>query len=126
MKLLYCQDCGDITAPWPQANKPKYCRCGRHAVWWVHPSAGILRVYDKYGNEGQPIEARAYVLGLTNAWLLASDHVDWTGDKSIEIADQHPESYLFKTRRHCIVRFRPGESGDTRWANLPAERPSYD
>jgi hypothetical protein len=120
MKLLYCQDCGDIVAPNPRANQPRYCRCARHALWWVNPFTGVLRVHDTLGREGQPMpEARAYVLGLTNSFLMAPAGTDWKGDTSIEIADGHEDHYLFKQRRHCVIRMRPGESGDTRWASLP-------
>jgi hypothetical protein len=118
-KLLYCQECGDIIAPYRKERKVRWCVCGRHAVWWENSWAGILRVHDSWGKDGQPSAAMAYVLGLTNVWLGMPEGTNWAGDTSMNIADEHPSNYLFKMRRHCIIRIRPGESGDTRWAPLP-------
>ena len=118
MKLLYCEECGDIVAPWPTANKPRDCRCGRHAVWWVNPFTGVLRVCDRLGRpNGWPSRARAYVLGITNLLL----HMDgnMTADKVEAAIDEHEDTYLFKRYRSLIIRIRPGESGDTCWAALP-------
>lgn len=117
MKLLYCQECDDIIAPWPKANEPRDCRCGRHAVWWIDPAKGILRVCDRHGREGWPRAARAYVLGITN--LLLQMDGGMTAEKVEQAIDLHDEYYLFKRWRSLIIRIRPGESGDTRWAPLP-------
>lgn len=119
MKLLYCQDCGDIVAPWPKANEPRDCRCGRHAVWWLNPFTGVLRVCDRQGlDNGWPKRASAYVLGITN--LLLGMDGNMTAEKVQAAIDEHEETYLFKQWRSLIIRIRPGESGDTRWAALPA------
>lgn len=120
MKLLYCQDCGDIIAPHPIANKPRDCRCRRHAVWWVDPSKGILRVCDRYGlDNGWPRNARAYVLGITNVLLHST--IDLNADVVEQMIDAHEDFYLFKKWRSLIIRIRPGESGDTRWDRIPGE-----
>lgn len=125
MKLLFCQDCGDIIAPRPTANVPRDCACGRHAVWWVDPSAGILRVCDRHGfksgdHEGWPRIARAFVLGMHNAFLTWPEDVD---AKVVSlILDSTPDSYLFKRQNSVVIRIRPGESGDTRWAALPVAK----
>lgn len=118
MKLLYCQACGDIVAPWPVAKQPRDCRCRRHAVWWVNPSTGILRVHDRFGRDGWPNRAAAYVLGITN--LLLGMDGDMSAEKVEAAIDAHEDSYLFKRWRSLIIRIRPGESGDTRWAPLPS------
>lgn len=71
MKVLYCQQCGDITAPNPVALVPKWCRCGRHAIWWVNPLTGIVRVHDQEGPSTGPAlyNVTGWVLGITNAFL---------------------------------------------------------
>lgn len=122
MKLLYCEDCGDIRAPLPVAHKPVFCRCGRHAIWWEDPRAGIARVCDTRGRKdgayaGWPGVARAYIIGLTNLFLGA-DKLTTAADYA-EIVEAHDDSYLFKRYGSVAIRFRPGESGDTRWAGLP-------
>jgi hypothetical protein len=122
MKLLYCQQCGDIIAPYRQVNKVRYCNCRRHAVWWENPAMGILRVCDTDGTpNGWPIQASAYVLGLHN------DFLQWPGRLDAlaytEILDQTPDNYLFKQQNSVIIRFRPGETGDTSWAKLPQGEP---
>lgn len=123
MKLLFCEDCGDIIAPWREANRPRDCRCGRHAVWWVNPSTGVLRVCDRQGRpNGWPNRARAYVLGITNALLYM--HGNMTAEKVGQAIDAHEDFYLFKQWRSLIIRIRPGESGDTRWAQIPGTEAS--
>lgn len=118
MKLLYCEDCGDIIAPYRQASKPRDCICGRHAVWWIDPQRGILRVCDRHGAEnGWPFKPGAWVLGITN--LLLHMPGDMTAEKVEQAIDEHEEYYLFKRFRSLIIRIRPGESGDTRYAPLP-------
>ncbi len=118
MKLLYCQDCGDIVAPFREARKIRNCVCGRHAVWWEDPLGGVLRAHDRQGREGWPgKEARAWVLGVTNTflefpWTMKAEDVD-------QVIDAHGPTYLFRQRRNCIIRIRPGETGDTRWDSLP-------
>lgn len=121
MKLLYCQDCGDIIAPWPTNREVRWCRCKRHAVWWENSVTGVLRCHDARGLTGEhagwPREARAYVIGLTNPFLA----YPWNHDAaSIEtIIDGHEDYYLFKKQHSVAIRIRPGASGDTRWAALP-------
>lgn len=118
MKSLYCQDCGDIIAPYPRELEPRFCRCKRHAVWWVDPSAGVLRVCDTLGRDGQPGRARAWVLGFTNLWLQ-NPAEDLTADDYREIVEAHDDYYLFKKLGSVAIRIRPGMSSDTRWAPLP-------
>lgn len=122
MKLLYCEACGDIIAPYREANNPRYCTCKMHAVWWKDPIKGILGVCDTTGRKtgdfaGYPIMARAYVLGITNALLQMDGQMN--AEKVEQAIDAHPDYYLFKQWKSLIVRFRPGESSDTNWAPLP-------
>lgn len=128
MKLLFCQDCGDIIAPYPQPRAPRYCRCLRHAVWWEDPQAGILRVHDARNHpreqEGHsqhwPSVPRAYVIGLTNTLLQYPDRFGpITAETVQEMIDSHGDNYLFKRWRSLVLRIRPAESNDTNWAALP-------
>lgn len=122
MKLLYCEDCGDIIAPFRQARKARWCVCERHAIWWENPATGVLRVHDSQGfkdgpSTGWPYTARAWVIGMTNLFLGYPDNL---GAQDIQdIIDAHEDYYLFKKLRSVAIRIRPGESGDTRWAALP-------
>lgn len=124
MKLLFCEDCGDIIAPHRVDRQPRWCRCKRHAVWWEDGQKGILRLWDviegpREARDGiwYPRYPRAYVIGLTN-YLLG-----WEGqigaDAVREMIDAHSDFYLFKRWRSLVIRIRPGESSDTAWARLP-------
>lgn len=118
MKILYCEDCGDIIAPHPTPNSARFCSCRRHAVWWTDPRAGVLRACDTQGSkDGWPFIPRAYILGITN--LLLHMEGGMSAEKVEEAIEAHGENYLFKKWRSLIIRIRPGESGDTRWAPLP-------
>jgi hypothetical protein len=124
MKLLFCQECGDIIAPNHQALKPRWCACERHAVWWLDPRAGTLRLFDRLSAKDieerrYPARPRAYVIGLTNA-LLMLDGQSLNAEVVTALIDAHDDSYLFKRWRSLVIRIRPGESGDTAWAALPS------
>lgn len=120
MKLLFCQDCGDIFSPLPGAATARYCLCKRHAVWWTDPSSGQLRCHDTRAADKKKAgnwEPRAFILGITNALLRYP--FPQTEEATRHLIDQHDASYLFKQRNSLIVRFRPGETSDTGWADLP-------
>lgn len=117
MKLLYCQPCGDILAPYAESRRIRYCRCGRHGVWWIDPEQGILRVVDQEQppEEGRRYvpQPRAYVLGVMNSFLIE----ETLNEGVIGILlDALPDTYVFKRWRSPIIRIRPGESSDTGWA----------
>lgn len=127
MKLMFCQDCGDIVVPAPAAGEVRRCRCMRHACWWQNPVSGEFRVHDasfrpiepRKGSryEFNPPVPRAYVIGLTNSIFRFDGQM--TAEKVQEIIDDHDDYYLFKKWRSLVIRIRPGESGDTAWAALP-------
>lgn len=110
MKLLFCEDCGDITAPNRDANVPRWCRCKRHAVWWTNPVTGDLRLHDR-----RAANDRGFVLGITNAFLYCPART-MDAPMIAAIIDRHPDYFLFKQQRSCIIRFRPGETDDSAWA----------
>lgn len=129
MKLLFCQDCGDIVAP-GTVKDPLFCKCRRHAAFWVDPRAGILKLFDAatpasvIEQRRYPETPRAYVLGITNAFLMAPEQ-SMTPEVINAIIDSHDDYYLFKRQRSCIIRLRPGESSDTSWAAyLPGTEPA--
>lgn len=125
MKLLYCEDCGDIIAPYRQADRPRWCLCGRHAVWWVDPARGVLRLFDsepdnliERGDRLYPKRRpHAWVIGLHNEFLQMPFGHDAESIKTI--IDGTPDSYIFKRWGSLVIRIRPGESGDTGWARPP-------
>ncbi len=135
MKALYCVNCGDIIAPLPRANEPRWCQCGRHAVWWRDPFEGLLSVHDTQRimqvgieEDGREIAAppswwspAAFVLGLVNSWLT-SPHEPLTAEDYRQFVLEIPPSYIFRTVGSVAIRFRPGESRDTRWDDLPIQR----
>lgn len=124
MKLLYCEPCGDIIAPFAEALRVRWCRCGRHAVWWENPYSGVLRLWDKVHGPAMlrdkrpyPREPRAYVIGLTNLLLHRVGPIN--AEVVQQMIDRHEDYYLFKQWRSLVIRIRPGESDDTGWAALP-------
>lgn len=127
MKLLYCEDCGDIVAPHNRALRVRRCECSRHAVWWTEPQRGILRVCDCSGSKGfsqvkggPPFgNPRAFVIGLTNALLHFPGDATPCAFEVQRLIDAHPASYIFKQTRSLVIRIRPGDSSDTAWAPLP-------
>ncbi len=111
MKLLFCLQCTDIIAPLPTPNVPRYCQCGEHAVWWIDPVKGVLRVWSKHGARD-----KAFVLGLHNRFLTMAENAD--PKVSIKVLlEETPAYYLFKTWDSPIVRIRPGGSSDTAFAD---------
>lgn len=115
MKVLYCTDCGDILAPYREDGIPRKCRCGRHAIWWRDGGRGLASAWDRDG-----VFDAAWILGITNAFL-GHRAVEMSAEDVQAIIDAHPDTYMFKTRRTCIVRIRPGRSSDTLWQELPEE-----
>lgn len=126
MKLLLCEDCGDIVAPKRTNRDPRFCECRRHAVWWEDGRKGILRVWDvlegplrsKVSELWYPVRPRAYVIGLSNTLLQYPDE-KISADTIAGLIDLHADSYLFKKIRSLVIRIRPGESSDTAWSRLP-------
>lgn len=110
------------------------CTCKRHSVWWRDSMKGLISVYDEECHVPlaaiqvnasvlyvPPMRPRAWLLGITNA-LLMFPNEDPTKDDYAAIVASHSDTYLFKTRGSCIVRFRPGHSTDSRWERrLPHE-----
>jgi hypothetical protein len=126
MKVLFCQECGDIIAPYRQNKRPRFCDCGRHAVWWRDGNAGLISAHDTLfvppantDPYATPRVPKAWILGMTNSFLNFPNF-DMSAEDIQAIIDSHPDTYMFKTRRTCIVRFRPGHSSDSRWeSKLP-------
>jgi hypothetical protein len=105
---MLCCDCGDIVVPYFLGFVDRWCRCLRHAVWWVDPAVGTIQVHDsRMGND------RAWLIGIHNGFLNydGSHNAD-----SIRMFHETAHGYLFKTQASVIVRFRPGESSDSTWS----------
>lgn len=123
MKALFCELCSTIISPPPEDKKVNWCSCKRHAVWWLDGFQGIIRVHDIEGptSSGPATYNRhAWLLGISNALLTAKD--EWTKDPGFwEVMNkQEPTaSSLFRRYGTQIVRFRPGETGDSAYSELP-------
>jgi hypothetical protein len=120
MKLLYCEKCGDIIAPLRANNRARWCICGKHAVWWLDGSRGILRVHDTEDPEAiqyEGWEPAAYVLGINNQFLCYPGEINAFVVRKID-QDCH-DDYIFKRIHSPLIRIRPGQSRDTAWARLP-------
>jgi hypothetical protein len=119
MKVLFCQECGDIIAPYRQNMRARFCDCGRHAVWWRDGSTGLISAHDIHNANAPdpyaiPRVPKAWILGITNSFLHFP-MFEMSAEDIQAIIDSHSDYYMFKTRRTCIVRFRPGHSSDSRW-----------
>lgn len=116
MKLLFCEDCGDIVAPCNVRNSCRYCACGRHAVWLEGDgedlSEDFANVCDTYWTLSAPDgEAqRAWILHVSPDILAAAREGDsQAGDR------------IFRQMGAAIVRMRPGDAPSSRWSPaLPA------
>jgi hypothetical protein len=126
MKMLFCENCGDLVVPSHEAYKPQWCRCNASCCWWINPSSGEFACWSQLGRQ------KVSVIGINNSLLTVpfSESLN-ENDKKVEfgciqkdaieaIIDNTPDSYLFKQLRSLIVRFRPGYSTDTFFAqSLP-------
>lgn len=66
-KLLFCGDCMDLVTPDRHDMVPRWCECGRHAVWWRNGPRGLISVHDKEmplrnGGDG----GKGWVIGIAN------------------------------------------------------------
>ncbi len=125
-KLLYCDVCQNIVQLKKTPRIPVWCDCKRHAAWWENPSAGDVRLHDaqavRHGGHtnGVPHAPAGWVLGLHNA-LLTSQIEEVTTEAFVtRVLASTPDNYIFRQAGSLIVKFRPGVSDDSRWAeNLP-------
>jgi hypothetical protein len=93
-------------------------------VWWTDSSAGRLAIYDKEftGRNGSP-GGLAWVIGLHNGLLATGGMVGAvdnyvTRREDVEaILEDTPSNFLFKTANSLAVRFYPGSTSDTSWAD---------
>jgi hypothetical protein len=124
MKLLWCEDCGDIVAPYRIRYDQRFCVCGRHAIWLE--SDAIVRVCDTYWNRSVPVggEQRAWVLHIVPDPAPRPDASAEGGPAQLVTA--RGEDAPFGRLRAFAIRLRPGEAADSGWAlTLPDRRPAY-
>lgn len=123
MKLMLCEKCYDLVAPSSKPFVPRWCECRRHAVWWEDPAAGKLVLHDgadhavKPGSiyDGLPKGGpKAWVIGISNDLILYDLN---SPERAAQSLAATPDTYLFKQRNSLVVKFRPLESGDTRWSS---------
>lgn len=116
MKLIYCQDCGDLVAPHRVEYRVRWCDCRRHAVWWRQSKLGLLSVFDSM-RSGRPPELRhmvplrTYVLAIHNDFIHASKPVISRNDYD-DILAGTPAGHLYHQVGQICVRVRPGVAAD--------------
>lgn len=117
MKLLFCQSCSDIISPNQDARHPRWCRCGSHAVWWENPFTGEIRVHHKRAQRGG-----AMLIGLHNGILSAAE-MRTTRSTVEALLASTPDTYIFKQANSLVIKFAPGMSSDSAWAEaLPGQQ----
>lgn len=116
MKLLYCQACHDIIAPYYANLKPRACICGRHLVWWIDRFAGDLRVCDARGGNNS-----AFIIGVSNRGLLLPEDAPWTAERVQELIGRAKPNTLFVESRSLVFRVRPGAIRSAQWASASPE-----
>lgn len=122
MKLMLCEECGDIVAPSRTDFKVRWCDCGRHAAWWENGRAGKLVLHDKVSGvldrpdsiyDGFPKSGpKAWVLGIHNGAL--TEKLD-PGVVRRMLANSI--GFIFHDVGSLIARFRPLATNDTRWSS---------
>lgn len=126
MKILYAECCRELVVPDSKAMAPRFCPCGKSAVWWVDPLDGRLGVYSGYGKE------MVSVIGLHNGLLaekfkqLGDDGHEYgciQGDVINRMVEETPSSYLFKQVGSLVIRVRPGFTGDIEFFPIRADVP---
>lgn len=128
-KLLFCIECGDMVMPYAEMKKPRWCRCGRHAIWWMIPTMGILEVYDKQRptEGGNPMwKSACRVIGIHNEFLQRcittsekDKHLTYR-ERWKDILEDTSDHYLFKSWETPMVIIMVGMTGDISWAdNVP-------
>lgn len=114
---MFCRACGSLVVPAGDLE-PKWCSCGRHAVWWRDGKRGLISFHDKFDPSILSYQQRAYLIGINNAVLLADELFDASAYR--ELAKASGPSYLFHAYESNVVRAKPGNTNDSCWeATLP-------
>lgn len=102
MKALYCSACGDIRGL--RSDQIVQCACGRCSGGWDEPYQGLAWFYCDDPD-------LLWGIGLHNGFLsepnLVKAHLVW----------QDAVGYAFLTYGSPVVKFKPGQTRDTRWAS---------
>jgi hypothetical protein len=121
MKLMYCAKCATLVVPNKVNLAVTRCSCRRFAVWWRDGGRGLISVHDSYGRSGLDGNKEVcFLLGINNN-LLGISGTELSAADYQALIDATPETYMFKTRRSLIVRFVPGHSSDSMWADEPPD-----
>lgn len=119
-KLLWCLGCGDIVLP-IGINKPRFCYCGRHAIWWITKSD--VEIFDNEKHECGTSEICGWkpdcrILGLHNDFLMMILNTEGKTykDRWKEILKDTEDYYLFKQWETPIVGFYVGHVDGVNWA----------
>jgi hypothetical protein len=121
MKLMLCEECGDIVAPSRTDFKVRWCDCGRHAIWWENGAAGNLVLHDKAAGKATPGSIYdGFPVGGPRAWVLGIHNGALTEDLNpsvVALMITCAKGYIFEKTGSLIARFRPLATNDTRWSS---------
>lgn len=122
MKILFCENCGDLVVPSTEAYDAKWCRCQASCCWWLDPKKGEFGCWSQLGDQSVSI------ISLNNLLLLEPFVKNSVSNKEFgciqkEAMDrmlaQTDESHLFKRVNSLVARVRPGFGIDTVFAANP-------
>jgi hypothetical protein len=118
MKVLHCQGCNDLVVP---ATFPRFCACGRHAIWSDDERAQRIVIYDRDNKRN-----RAFVVAINQDFLKSDDAVDNIAAIAHLIArEEILRPSILRGLNSLIAKFRPGDIERTAWADtLPPKPPS--
>lgn len=98
-------------------GEPRWCACGRHAIWWIdHVNVGVHDKEATKADGGLIYPQKAWVMGIMNSFL----NEGWKGKHTIQrMIDECPPDYKFKKDNSPVVLVRPGQSRDSGYYDLP-------
>ena len=120
MKMLLCENCGDLVVPSVTAHEAKWCRCNASCCWWINPKNGEFGCWSQLGKRAVSIVGINNMLFTEPFSKAGSDELGCIQQESIDrMINETPDSFLFKRLKSMIIRFRPGFTSDTIFATVP-------
>ena len=124
MRLLFCQQCGDLRAPVAEARRPRFCACGRHSVWWADRMNGMLVICDGWGQQeerpGYPRGRMAYAWEIHLADEMLRAPVAVADPPTIAKVMSIESEALLRLAESPAIKYRPGETDDSSWGWFPS------
>jgi hypothetical protein len=108
MKLMFCKLCATLVVPDENPLIHNSCKCGENVCWWDEPTSGKFAVWSKQGYDS------VRIIGIHNGVFRAQ----YLNKPFVKELIAKSDGYLFKEVESLIINIVPGESSDTRFANL--------